>query len=212
MLNPNDFVITRKRKKYKFAKFSNSDICFEFDEWQNQPVDCIEVGAGTGLFSVELARMNPDKKFVALDVKGDRLQKGAYFAKEEGIPNIKFLRARADQLGDLFDKHSVENLWITFPDPFPKKRSQNRRLTSKNFLDTYKEIVKIDGNIHLKHDNPNFFCWSLEQFVKNRFNIVDLIFDINEEGSSGEFKTQTTYEKRWLEEGRKISYCRIKRR
>ena len=59
MQNPDDFIITRKRKKYKFAKFANSPLCFELDEWQKQPVDVLEVGAGTALFSVELAARHP---------------------------------------------------------------------------------------------------------------------------------------------------------
>ena len=78
MIDPDQFIITRKRKKYKFAKFANSLLCFEFDEWQSVHTDVLEVGAGTGLFSVELASRYPDKQFVAVDVKADRLQTGAY--------------------------------------------------------------------------------------------------------------------------------------
>ena len=85
-VDPNQFVIARKRKKYKFAKFHNAKNCFELDEWrdfyqQHQPgFSRLEVGAGTGLFSVELAARYPDKLFAAIDVKADRLQKGAYIA------------------------------------------------------------------------------------------------------------------------------------
>ena len=135
LLNPDDFVIVRKRKKYKFAKFHNAENCFELDEWrdfyrQRQPgVSRLEVGAGTGLFSVELAARYPDKLFVAIDVKADRLQKGAYIALEQGVKNIFFVRARADQIGDLIPPKSLENIWVTFPDPFPKKRSVDRKST-----------------------------------------------------------------------------------
>jgi tRNA (guanine-N7-)-methyltransferase len=72
-VDPNQFIITRKRKKYKFALFHNSPLCFEFDEWIKREVDCLEIGAGTGLFSVELALRHPEKTFLAIDVKGDRL-------------------------------------------------------------------------------------------------------------------------------------------
>src|SRR5690606_6959257 len=102
-LNPNDFIITRKRKKYKFALFSNSPLCFEHDEWNKsfQP-DVIELGAGTGLFSVELAARHPERQFVAIDVKADRLQKGAREAERLELGNIRFLRTRADLLVELF--------------------------------------------------------------------------------------------------------------
>ena len=139
-LDPQQFIITRKRKKYRFAKFHNATNCYEYDEWcqaapeVRQSATVLEVGAGTGMFSVELAAQHPDEVFVALDVKGDRLQKGAYAALERGITNVLFVRARADQIGELFAAHSLKQLWVTFPDPFPKRRSAGRRLTHPTFL------------------------------------------------------------------------------
>ena len=79
-VDPKKFIITRKRKKYKFAKFHNAKNCFEFNQWSPRRVDVVEVGAGNGLFLVELAKRHPEQMFVAVDVKGDRLQKGAYVA------------------------------------------------------------------------------------------------------------------------------------
>ena len=169
LLNPDDFVIVRKRKKYKFAKFHNAENCFEFDEWrdfyqQRQPsVSRLEIGAGTGLFSVELAARYPDKLFAAIDVKADRLQKGAYIALEKGLDNIYFIRARADQIGDLFALSTLVNIWVTFPDPFPKKRAAGRRLTHPYFLRRYAQLLQPGGELLFKHDDRDFFCWSLEQ-------------------------------------------------
>ena len=124
VVDPNDFIITRKRKKYKFAKFANSPLSFELEAWKKQAVDVVELGAGTGLFSVELAARHPKKQFVAVDVKGDRLQKGAYEAGSRGLKNVHFVRARADQLPELFKANSIEQLWLTFPDPFGKSAQQ----------------------------------------------------------------------------------------
>ena len=75
LLDPKEFIITRKRKKYKFALFHNSPLCFEFDEWDKQThADVVEIGAGNAHFLVELASRHPEQQFVALDVKADRLQ------------------------------------------------------------------------------------------------------------------------------------------
>ena len=183
LLNPDDFVIVRKRKKYKFAKFHNAENCFEFDEWrdfyqQRQPgVSRLEVGAGTGLFSVELAARYPDKLFAAIDVKADRLQKGAYIALERGLKNIYFIRARADQIGDLFALSTLVNIWVTFPDPFPKKRAAGRRLTHPYFLRRYAQLLQPGGELLFKHDDRDFFCWSLEQLVAEKWQITELSFD-----------------------------------
>lgn len=201
MVDPNDYIITRKRKKYKFAMFLNADNCFEFEEWSRRPVDCVEIGAGNGLFSVELATRYPDKNFVALDVKADRLQKGAREAISRRLDNVWFVRARADQIGELFDAQSIQDIWLTFPDPFPRKGSAGRRLTHPTFLAKYAQLLADDGQVYLKHDNLAFFKWSLEQLVADKWHLQELSFDLHESGLSEDYKILTTYETRWLHEG-----------
>ncbi len=217
LLNPDDFVIARKRKKYKFAKFHNAENCFEFDEWrdfyqQRQPsVSRLEIGAGTGLFSVELAARYPDKLFAAIDVKADRLQKGAYIALERGLKNIYFIRARADQISDLFALSTLVNIWVTFPDPFPKKRAAGRRLTHPYFLRRYAQLLQPGGELLFKHDDRDFFRWSLEQLVAEKWQIAELSFDLHESSLADEYKIMTTYEQRWLNEGKAINFVKATR-
>lgn len=194
-------MITRKRKKYRFAKFFNSPLCFEYDEWKRQAVDVVEVGAGTGLFSVELAARHPEKTFVAIDVKGDRLQKGAYEATARKLTNVRFLRARADQIEDLFSARSLGAIWLTFPDPFPRERSARRRMTHPIYLEKYAKLLASDGKFYLKHDNSAFFEWSLEQLVHEKWRIEELSFNLHESDLPAEYKILTTYETRWLGEG-----------
>lgn len=205
-IDPNNFIITRKRKKYKFAKFHNAPNCFEFDEWKSQSVDCIEIGAGTGLFALELARRHPEWRVVAVDVKADRLQFGACQALEQGISNISFVRARADQVSEIVSPHTASAVWLTFSDPFPRKRSAGRRMTHATFLAWYREILHTDGLLYIKHDNPDFFAWSLEQLVANHWQIDELVFDLHESTLSDEYKILTSYETRWLDEGRVTSF------
>jgi len=234
-VDPNDFVITRKRKKYRFAMFANAKNCFEFDDWlklsarevdetflgRPAPVDSdscdkgdrkdvsptssqivAELGAGTGLFTVALAEKYPEKTFAAIDVKADRLQKGAYTALEKGLTNIVFIRARADQIDQLFDAHSLEQIWLTFPDPFGRPRSARRRMTHPIYLETYAKVLQKNGVCLLKHDNIDFFHWSLEQLVQANWRITQLSFDLHDSELADDYKILTTYEQRWLSEGR----------
>ena len=206
-LDPKDFIITRKRKKYKFALFANSPLCFEYDEWDKSwPADIVEIGAGTGQFCVELARRHPEKNYVAIDVKADRLQKGAREAAVTGLTNVRFLRARADQLVELFEPNSIEAIWLTFSDPFPRKKSAGRRLTHPTFLHMYREILTLDGSLRIKHDNPEFFQWSLEQLVADKWRITELAFDLHDSSLADDYKFYTEYERRWLSEGRTTHY------
>lgn len=215
MIDPNEYIITRKRKKYKFAKFANAPNCYEHDEWiearplegEFRPVVC-EIGAGTGLFSVELGQRHPENVYVALDVKADRLQKGAYAALDEQLDNVYFVRARADQISELFAPDSLEAIWLTFSDPFPRPRSAGRRMTHPNFLQLYEQLLSKDGAMYIKHDNPQFFSWTLEQLVSERWGIDELSFDLHESVLSDDYKVMTSYEQRWLDEGRTTSFVK----
>ena len=214
-IDPDQFIITRKRKKYKFAKFANAHNCFEFDAWTNEKLSLgnkvsVEIGAGTGLFCVELAMRHPDQIFVAIDVKADRLQKGAYEAIERGLNNVYFVRARADQIDRLFDAKSLRAIWLTFSDPYPKKRAAGRRMTHPTFLAKYQQLLAPDGGFYIKHDNPDFFKWSLEQLVTTGWTIDELSFDLHESNLSDDYKILTTYEQRWLGEGRITQFARAK--
>ncbi len=209
MIDPNDFIITRKRKKYKFAKFAASELCYEFEDWTlADDIDVVEVGAGTALFSVELAERSPSERFLAIDVKADRLQKGAYEAQARGLTNIRFLRARADQLNECMAPGSVSTVWLTFADPFPKRGSAGRRMSHATYLRIYQQVLRPNGSFILKHDSPEFFSWSLEQLVGERWGIVELAFDLDESGLRSVYDVQTSYERRWLSEGRTSSLVR----
>lgn len=202
-MNPEDFIITRKRKKYKFALFANSPLCFEFEEWDKSwHPDAIEIGAGTGQFVVELAARHPELRYVAIDVKGDRLQKGAREAEERGLTNVRFLRARADQLVEIFQPNSLKEIWLTFSDPFPRDRSAGRRLTHPTFLAQYRQLLAPNGSLLIKHDNPEFFDWTLEQLVVDRWRLMELSFNLHDSELSDDYKILTPYEQRWLGEGR----------
>ena len=117
------------------------------------------------------------------------------------VKNIFFVRARADQIGDLIPPKSLENIWITFPDPFPKKRAAGRRLTHPYFLRRYAQLLQPGGELLFKHDDRDFFCWSLEQLVTEKWQITKLSFDLHESSLDDEYKIMTTYEQRWLNEG-----------
>lgn len=203
MIDPNGFIITRKRKKFKFAHFANADNCFELANWS--PLDqkglIVEIGAGTALFLVELASRHPDKTFIAIDVKADRLQKGAREALDRGLKNIYFVRARADQLAEVVKSGSVGHIWLTFSDPFPKKRDAKRRLTAPSFLKIYRRALGKQGRLYQKTDNHSLFDWSLEQLVANGWTIVELSYDLHDSDFPSDYKITTSYEDRFRAEG-----------
>lgn len=206
-LNPKEYIITRKRKRYKFALFHNNPLCFEFEQWKPEFTPAVlEIGAGTGTFSVTLAENAPHSPHLAVDVKADRLQTGARMAMEKSLTNIRFLRARVEQLAEIIPPNSISTIWVTFPDPFPKERSSKHRLTHPNYLALYKELLKPGGRLYFKTDSVALFDWSLEQLADDGWDIKDISFDITSSSLQGDARIPTTYELRYLKEGKKINY------
>lgn len=205
-----DFIITHKRKRYKFAKFADFTNCVEAVHWHDSEARkmlsiskrrIIEVGSGSGLFLVEQAINQPEAFFVAIDVKADRLYAGAKIALEQNVPNIVFLRAQADQLAELLDIKSVHELWLTFSDPYPKKRHAKHRMTHPRFLNIYRQLLKKGAVMHFKTDNHQLFDWSLEQLVSEGCRLQKLTYDLHASDFDNSYKIMTTYEARFVREG-----------
>ena len=218
--NPDDFIITRKRKQYKFVVFQNMDNCFDVDNKADvtkliKAYDYInlEIGAGTGLFSVKLAARHPERFYVALDRKSDRLVRGAKEAKRLKLTNIIFYWSNADNLSGIIPAASVDNVWITFPDPWPQESNYKHRLTHPKRLARYYRLLKNDGLIQFKTDNQPLFDWSLEQFSEDQWHLEDVTHDLHAgkpadtDNLADEFQT-TTYEERYIKEARKICYLK----
>lgn len=197
--------MSRKGKKEKFLRFLDSPNCFEASEWSTSMAGngCVlEIGAGTGDFLVSLAASNLGRQtYIAIDVKADRLQKGALRAQRLGLDDVKFLRARADMLPDLLPPLCANEIWLTFSDPFPKKRSAKHRLTHPRFLAIYRRLLVSGGTLHLKTDSHELFDWSLEQIVGDGWNISALTYDLHASEFPGEYKIMTTYEAGFVAEG-----------
>lgn len=214
--NPTDYIISRKRKKFKFASFDSWENCFSRDEWIdfynnnpeifNAPV-VAEIGAGSALFLLEQAKLFPQKIFVAIDVKSDRLYQGARDANLEKINNIYFVRSDIADLAELFASKSLSEIWLTFSDPYPKKSDAKHRLTYKRYLDLYRQVLMDGGKLNFKTDNDGLFEYSVESFTENGWKIIMQTTDLHAENNLPEnYKIMTSYETRFYNEGKNINF------
>lgn len=212
--------ITRKRKKWKFAHFNEWANCFNRDEvtpesWagyfgNNNPL-VVEVGAGTADLGLAMAQTAARRNVVAVDVKSDRLYTGAKAAQDSRTTNIAFVRSNLSDIDGIFAPRTVEELWITFPDPFPRKSKAKHRLTNVRFLETYSRLLAPTGIVRLKTDNRELFLWSLEQIVLNGWQLQELSFDLHQSSLPAEYKITTFYERRFMQQNIPINYCSFKR-
>lgn len=178
---------------------------------KSQPLT-VELACGRGEFTVGLAKHHPSRNFIGVDIKGSRIWKGSTIALSEGLENVSFLRTQIQLLDKFFDIQEISELWITFPDPFPRDGDEKRRLTSPRFLDMYKIIMEKEGVIHFKTDNTGLFEYTLE-LVQNRSDIEVLL--VTHDFNTSPWKDQhhgiqTKYEKIFSDKGEKIKYMQFR--
>jgi tRNA (guanine-N7-)-methyltransferase len=171
----------------------------------------LELACGGGEYTVALARQFPERNFIGVDVKGNRIWKGAKQALEANLANAAFLRTRIEIIDHFFAPGEVDEIWITFPDPFPRSCKENRRLTSAYFLDKYRLILRPGGFVHLKHDDPDFYQFTLDTIAADpRCNLLYTDDDIYAKPlPSPELGIQTLYESMHLAAGKTIKYVRF---
>ncbi len=165
----------------------------------------LELGCGKGEYTVGLARVNPDRLFIGIDIKGARMYTGARQALDEKIPNAGFLRTEIQLIESFFAPGEVDELWITFPDPQMKK--VNKRLTSTRLLQSYRHILKPGGIINLKTDSPFLFEYTRRLVELNGMEILDMSTDLHNEGrDDATTRIRTAYETQWLSRGKSIKF------
>ncbi|MBN2349449.1 MAG: tRNA (guanosine(46)-N7)-methyltransferase TrmB [Bacteroidales bacterium] len=168
----------------------------------------LELGCGKGEYTVGLAKMFPGINFIGIDIKGARMWKGASLALKEGINNVTFLRTRIELIESFFEPDEIQEIWITFPDPQPKKAK--KRLTSTRFLDLYRKFLVPGGNIHLKTDNKALYEYTLQLARYNKLAIItatsNLYADIQNDPI---LSIRTFYESQFLEQGLPIHYLKF---
>ena len=121
----------------------------------------LELACGRGEYAVGLARLFPEQHFIGIDIKGNRIWKGASIAKRDGIKNVAFVRTQIDQVTQYFAKDEVREIWITFPDPQLRLSKAKKRLTHPKFLRLYQQFLQPGGIIHLKTDSPNLYQFTM---------------------------------------------------
>jgi tRNA (guanine-N7-)-methyltransferase len=211
-----------KDKLKRFAEIDTFSNVFQLDagkrlkgSWGNdffkndKPV-VLELACGKGEYSVNLARMFPDKNFIGIDYKGNRIWRGAKTALEENVPNVAFLRIQIENIPDYFAQGEVDEIWITFPDPQPQISREKKRLTSPRFLEKYREILRPGGFINLKTDNDDLHVYTAEKITEQGLRLHIKTEDLYHSYYANEvLSVKTYYEKKYLAVNKNINYLKF---
>lgn len=172
----------------------------------------VELACGRGEYTIGLAERFPDRNFIGVDIKGERIWKGSTQAVEKGLVNVAFLRTQILLIENFFDENEISEIWLTFPDPRPRKRDIKRRLTSPRFIAMFRKLLKPGGYLRLKTDNTGLYNYTLEE-LSMRTDISDLKFtdDVYQSTLRDEcFDIKTRYELEFAAKGESIKYLRFR--
>jgi tRNA (guanine-N7-)-methyltransferase len=196
-----------QKKLIRFAAIKEFPNVFEYPDyvegtkeaWQNyfdnqQPVT-LELACGKGEYAVGLGAMYPNRNFLGIDIKGNRIFIGAKRALTQDLKNVAFLRTPIDRIADHFDAGSVSEIWITFPDPQLRMKNSKKRLTHPVFLRRYQQILAAGSPIHLKTDSPVLYNFTKKVIEMYGCNIVKDYSDVYKQASEPELlQIKTHYE------------------
>ena len=193
-----------QKKLIRFAELNTFPNVLQFpkdiagnwkDHFRNHHPITLELACGKGEYAVGLAELYPQRNFIGVDLKGNRLWVGAKKSLQNNLANVAFLRAQIDQLSDYFSGAEVDEIWITFPDPQLRMSKAKKRLTHPKFLRIYQQFLVPNGLIHLKTDSPDLY-----HFTKLVIGLYGCIIHqdsdnvYKEEKISEELRIKTHYE------------------
>lgn len=167
----------------------------------------LELACGKGEYTVNMARLFPEKNFIGIDFKGNRIWRGAKTALEENVGNVAFLRIQIEDILEFFSENEVSEIWITFPDPQPQKSRIKKRLTNPKFLEKYLKISTENGIFHLKTDNDMLHAYTVEMLNEGKFPIAVQTEDLYKSDFVNDvLSIKTYYEKKYLAVDKNINY------
>ncbi len=181
------------------------------DVFNNNNELVLELGCGKGEYTIGLAEKFGNRNFIGIDIKGDRIWVGSQQAEMKNLPNAAFLRTEMAFLPRFFKKNEVDEIWLTFPDPRPKKREIKRRLTHTGFMAYYAYILQPGGWFKFKTDNTPLFEYTLE--VLEELEVLDLefTFDLYQSSLNEEHHgIKTKYEALFHAKGESIKYLKFR--
>lgn len=201
-------VIERGKELYTTVKGKWNESYFKNDN----PI-VLELACGKGEYSVGLGEVYPNKNFIGIDIKGDRIARGSKKAIDKSLENVCFLRTGIQFLEQFFEVGEVDEIWLINPDPQPRDKEEKRRLTNEKYLALYSKVLKPDGYLNFKTDSSFLYEYTLETLRNSKtFNIENYTADLyNSDLYAEHHGIKTHYEELFVEQGHIISYIKAKK-
>jgi tRNA (guanine-N7-)-methyltransferase len=181
------------------------------ERFQNENPIHLEIGMGRGQFLATMARLHPEVNYIGIEKYSGVLYKAAKKCAiaADDLDNVVLLCMEAGDLCDVFAKGEISKIYLNFSDPWPKQKHARRRITSRCFLDIYREALTPEGELELKTDNENLYRFSLKEMEAAGWKLAAASEDLHNDIERQEGNVTTEYEERFLAQGKTIYWCRM---
>lgn len=169
----------------------------------NHPIH-LELGTGRGDFIINMAKKYSSINFIGIELNESQVAFAAKRLEGSNLPNLKLICMDAQKLDTIFGKE-INTIYLTFSEPWPKKKDEKKRFTHISYLKLYDKIFKKNKHIILKTDNKGLFAYSLESLSQYWYSFDKVSLDLHRD--ERELNTvMTDFEKQYFKEGRPIYY------
>ncbi|MBP02733.1 MAG: tRNA (guanosine(46)-N7)-methyltransferase TrmB [Rhodospirillaceae bacterium] len=196
-----------------FSITAEEVVTQETTEWfQSEGIKSVwlEIGFGSGENIIELARRNPKVGFIGIEVFHNGIAALLKHRADHNLKNLRVFNGDARHLLQVLPKNSVENVFILYPDPWPKARHYKRRLICKETLDNLKDVMKIGFQLHLATDHPTYIEWCLKQ-IPCHPHFKWRVTSPKSWTTPAPYTIATRYEKKAMRQGRRPIYLTFDR-
>ncbi|MGH2085678.1 tRNA (guanosine(46)-N7)-methyltransferase TrmB [Enterococcus faecium] len=162
----------------------------------------IEIGMGKGQFITGMAKVHPEINYIGVEMQVSVVSIALDKLIEQPLPNLRLLHVDGSALTEYFADSEVDQIYLNFSDPWPKKRHEKRRLTYKTFLAVDEQILRPNGEIHFKTDNQGLFEYSLASFSQYGMILKQVWLDLHQSQFEGNIMTE--YEEKFSSKGQRI--------
>ena len=160
----------------------------------------LEIGCGKGKFANDYASKHPDKNVLAVEKISNVILDACVLTENSTLKNIKYLNCGAENLLYYLKENTVQDIYLNFSTPYPKKRHATHRLTHERFLNIYKKLLVDGGKIYIKTDNVGLFLYSKESLTENGFKLLEVTEDLHKNGNP-DGNIVTEYESKFVNQG-----------
>jgi len=162
---------------------------------------CLEIGCGRGDLAVSFGPAHLDVNLIAIDIHTRGTANILQGIEKQSLVNTRVVEGDVLVLLKRFADASLSEVWVFFPDPWPKPREQRRRLMRPDVVLELARVLKVGGVLRLATDIEDYWRKSITVVAANAS------FD-DPEFSRPEWRIETVFERRGINEGRQsVDIC-----